>query len=140
VGMVSNVMQGQTNKRILISLIQRSLRNNATDAERTLWRRLRGKQVEGCKFRRQHPCGDYILDFVCLERRLIVELDGSQHFESADYDDARTLFLRSAGFEVLRFWNNQVFRELDGVLEMIRRELVRRTTPSPPNPPPEGEG
>jgi very-short-patch-repair endonuclease len=138
--MVFNVMQGQTSKRILIPRLQRSLRNNATDAERTLWQQLRNKQVGGCKFRRQHPCGNYILDFVCLERRVVVEVDGSQHFEAAGYDNARTLFLRSARFGVLRFWNNQVFRELDGVLEIIRRELANRTTPSPPNPPLEGEG
>jgi very-short-patch-repair endonuclease len=132
-------MQGQTNKQILREHRQRSLRNNATDAERTLWRRLKSRQLEGCKFRRQHPFGDFILDFVCLERRVVVELDGSQHFYAAAYDEARSELLRAARFVVLRFWNNEVFDEINGVLEVIRRELVART-PSPPNPPLEGEG
>jgi very-short-patch-repair endonuclease len=134
-------MQGQTNKQILTAHLQRSLRNGATDAERALWRRLKGRQLEDCKFRRQHPFGDFILDFVCLERRIVVELDGSQHFDASAYDEARSTFLRAAGFVVLRFWNNEVFDEIDGVLEAIRRELVGEArTPSPPNPPLEGEG
>ncbi|HVV96389.1 MAG TPA: endonuclease domain-containing protein [Rhodanobacteraceae bacterium] len=132
-------MQGQTNKQILGEHRQRSLRNNATDAERMLWRRLKSRQLEGCKFRRQHPFGDFILDFVCLERRVVVELDGGQHFDAAAYDEARSELLRAARFVVLRFWNNEVFAEINGVLEVIRRELVTRT-PSPPNPPLEGEG
>jgi very-short-patch-repair endonuclease len=137
----TQAMQGQTNKQILDEHRQRSLRNNATDAERVLRQRLKGRQLERCKFRRQHPFGDYILDFVCLERRIVVELDGSRHFEAAAYDEARSAFLQAAGFVVLRFWNNQVFGEIGGVLEVIRRELVLRgQTPSPPNPPLEGEG
>jgi crossover junction endodeoxyribonuclease RuvC len=92
-------------------------------------------------FRRQHPYGDYIVDFACLERRVMVELDGSQHCDAAPYDEKRSRFLRLAGFKVLRFWNNEVFDELEGVLEVIRRELVARcVNPSPPNPPLEGEG
>ena len=134
-------MQGQTNKKILGTRPQRSLRNEATDAERELWRHLKGRQVEGCKFRRQHPFNNYILDFVCLERYLVVELDGSQHFDAKTYDAARSGFLRSAGLTVLRFWNNDVFGNMEGVLELIRRELATRPrTPSPPNPPLEGEG
>ena len=134
-------MKGQTNRQILDARLQRNLRNMPTDAERLLWRHLKSRQIEGCKFRRQHPYGDYILDFVCLERSLIVELDGSQHIDAAAYDENRSRFLRLAGFEVLRFWNNEVFGELDGVLEVIRRELVTRCgNPSPPNPPLEGEG
>ena len=134
-------MQGQTNKQILREHRPRSLRNSATDAERALWVRLRGRQLERCKFRRQHPFGDYILDFACLERRVVVELDGSQHFDATAYDEARTQFLQAAGFVVLRFWNNEVFGDIDGVLEVIRRELAGRVrTPSPPNPPLEGEG
>jgi very-short-patch-repair endonuclease len=134
-------MQGQTSKQILTEYRPRSLRNNATDAERALWRRLKGRQIERCKFRRQHPFGDFIVDFVCLERRVIVELDGSQHLDAREYDDARSEFLRSAGFVVARFWNNEVLGEIEAVLEVIRRELVARVrTPSPPNPPLEGEG
>ena len=85
--------------------------------------------MRGLKFRRQHPYGDYILDFVCLEAKLIVELDGSQHFEQAEHDAHRTRFLECAGFRVLRFWNNQVLQETDGVLEAIRLALQ---DPSPP--------
>jgi very-short-patch-repair endonuclease len=129
-------MQGQTNKQILREYRQRSLRNNATDAERALWQRLKGRQLESCKFRRQHPFGDFILDFVCLERHVVVELDGSQHFDENAYDQARSQLLQASGFLVLRFWNNEVFGEIDGVLEIIRRELISRVgTPSPPNPP-----
>jgi very-short-patch-repair endonuclease len=133
-------MRGQTNKGILEPKLQRRLRNNATDAERALWQRLRARQLGGCKFRRQHPFGDYILDFVCLERKLVIELDGSQHAEETIKDAARTAFLEFAGFVVLRFWNNQVFEEMDGVMEAIWQALTARHTPSPPNPPLEGEG
>ncbi len=138
---VASTMKGQTNRGILDARLQRNLRNAPTEAERRLWSHLKSRQMEGCKFRRQHPYGDFILDFVCLERRVAIELDGSQHFEAATYDEKRPRFLRLAGFKVLRFWNNEVFGELDGVLEVIRRELVARVeNPSPPNPPLEGEG
>jgi very-short-patch-repair endonuclease len=121
--------------------LQRRLRNAATDAERLLWQRLRGRELDGCKFRRQHPFGDYVVDFVCLERMLIIELDGSQHAERVDADKARTLFLEKAGFRVLRFWNNQVREDMDGVLEAIWRVLRERVQTYPrPNPPLEGEG
>ena len=134
-------MKGQTNRKILDAHLQRELRNAPTDAERLLWRHLKSRQINGCKVRRQHPYGDYILDFVCLERRVVVELDGSQHFDAAMYDEKRSRFLQLAGFKVLRFWNNEVFGELDGVLEVIRRALVGGDeNPSPPNPPLEGEG
>ena len=133
-------MRGQTNKSILEPKLQRWLRNAPTDAEHRLWQRLRGRQIEDCKFRRQHPYGDFILDFVCLERQTVVELDGSQHAESSDRDAARTLALEAAGFRVLRFWNNEVFENIEGVLEAIRQCLESPATPSPPNPPLEGEG
>jgi len=135
-------MKGQTNQQILERSLHRQLRNAPTDAERKLWQRLKGRQLEGCKFRRQHPYGNYILDFACLERALVVELDGSQHMETASKDNERTRFLEAAGFMVLRFWNNEVMGELDGLLEVIQRKLIARATanPSPPNPPLEGEG
>ena len=133
-------MKGQTNSNVLEAHLQRRLRNAPTDAERSLWQRLKNRQLESCKFRRQHPYGDYVLDFVCLERGLVVELYGGQHMDAIAYDERRTLFLEGAQFRVLRFWNNEVFAELDGVLEVIRRELVARATPSPPSPPLEGEG
>jgi len=131
-------VKGQTNQRILEPKLQRRLRSAPTDAEHALWQSLRGRQIENCKFRRQHPFADYILDFVCLERELIVELDGGQH--TAALDAERTQFLEKAGFAVLRFWNNDVFTNRDGVLERIQQSLIARATPSPPNPPLEGEG
>ncbi|OGT87899.1 MAG: DNA (cytosine-5-)-methyltransferase [Gammaproteobacteria bacterium RIFOXYA12_FULL_61_12] len=102
-----------------------------TDAERHLWYRLRGKQVEGLRFRRQHPIGPYVVDFVCLSRRLIVELDGGQHAEQAGYDRTRDSWLSSEGFRVLRFWNDQVFKQTDEVLAVIYSEMERRSFPPP---------
>jgi very-short-patch-repair endonuclease len=133
-------MQGQTNERILSAKLQRGLRNAPTDAEQRLWQRLRGRQLDDCKFRRQHPFGNYILDLVCLERRVVVELDGSQHSTSINYDLQRTHSLENSGFVVLRFWNNQIYENVDGVLEMILLALRATAAPSPPNPPLEGEG
>lgn len=119
-------MQGQTNPAILKAKLQRRLRNASTDAERALWRRLRGRQLEGCKFRRQHPFGDYILDFVCLERKVVVEADGGQHAEQTEDDAIRSRTLEAAGFIVVRFWNNDVFGSMEGVIETICRTLIER--------------
>ncbi|MBC9072676.1 DUF559 domain-containing protein [Thauera sp. CAU 1555] len=107
------------------------LRTTLTDAERKLWQRLRGRQL-GTKFRRQHPFQGYVLDFVCLEHRLVVEVDGSQHAEAVQHDAARTQVLAHAGFRVLRFWNNEVLMETDAVIEAILGAL----NPSPPQPSP----
>jgi very-short-patch-repair endonuclease len=101
------------------------LRNNATDAERLLWSRLRRRQLGEFKFRRQRPIGRYICDFVCLEASVVVELDGSQHVIDAPYDDKRDAFLRSAGFRVLRFWNGDVLSRTDSVVETIYEALYR---------------
>ena len=101
----------------------RDLRRTPTDSERLLWQRLRFWQVDGCKFRRQQPLGRYIVDFVCLQKRLIIELDGGQHAQQADYDKERDGWLRDQGFVVLRFWNNDVLRNIDGVLERIAENL-----------------
>ena len=118
-------MKGQTNPGILKPKLQRNLRNGATDAERRLWQHLRGRQLDGCKFRRQHPFGAYILDFVCLDRMVVVELDGSQHAEHVETDSRRTAFLEISGFTVLRFWNNQVLDDIEGVGEAIWQALQR---------------
>ncbi len=134
------IMEGQTNRKIIEGGLQRELRNNSTDAERALWQKLRGRQLDGMKFRRQHPFGDYILDFACLETKLAIELDGGQHAEAVAYDNERTRTLEKSGFVVLRFWNNEVFENMDGVLDVIWRTLRERANPSPPNPPLEGEG
>ncbi|MBI4840274.1 MAG: endonuclease domain-containing protein [candidate division NC10 bacterium] len=104
----------------------RALRSNPTDAERALWKHLRLRQLEGEKFRRQQPLGRYVVDFVCLEKRLIVELDGGQHAEQVARDTERTAWLERQGFRVLRFWNHQVLNETDAVREAIREVLSRR--------------
>jgi very-short-patch-repair endonuclease len=101
------------------------LRNNATIAERLLWNRLRGRQLGGFRFRRQRPIGNYVCDFVCLSESVVVELDGSQHVEQADYDAQRDAFLKSSGFRVLRFWNGDVMERLETVLETIHEALYR---------------
>ena len=97
----------------------RKLRRNLTDAERRLWSILRGRRLNRFKFRRQQPIGGYIVDFVCFERRLVIEVDGSQHQEQVGYDEERTRWLNSQGFEVLRLWNNQVLSDPDSVSEAI---------------------
>jgi len=113
----------------------RALRRDQTDAERFLWKRLRKKQILGYKFRRQHPLGNYILDFVCLEARLVIEVDGSQHSNDEYYDEKRTRYLDRSGFRVLRFWNNEVLEDPDSVLEIIYRELERDILPPPGSSP-----
>ena len=132
---------GQTNAKIHANRLQRKLRNDMTAAERTLWGILRGRQVSGCKFRRQHPFGDYILDFVCLENKLIIEVDGGQHSECEEYDTARTMALQKSGFQVVRFWNNDVLQEIEPVKEKIWLAVQERNNTHPhPDPPLEGEG
>jgi len=103
----------------------KDLRFASTEAEARLWRHLRAERLRGFKFRRQQPLGDYIVDFVCFERKLIVEVDGSQHVERAMEDNERTAWLESQGFTVLRFWNDAVLRDTDDVLEEILRMLGR---------------
>ncbi len=134
-------MKAQTNSAIIGRQLQRTLRCHMTDAEIRLWQRLRSRQLAGCKFRRQHPYLDYVLDFVCLERCLIVEVDGGQHLEN-ERDQARDWRLQDAGFQVLRFWNNQVLQETDAVVEAIWIALQSAAViPHPhPNPPLEGIG
>ncbi len=103
----------------------RELRNNPTEAERTLWKHLRLRQLDGYKFRRQQPLGPYIVDFVCFEKRLVIELDGGQHSEQAAYDSERTAWLRRQGFVILRFWDDQVFKETEAVKECIFEALCK---------------
>ena len=101
----------------------RTLRRCSTDAERVLWRHLRDGQIEGHKFRRQEQIGRFIVDFVCYERHLVVEADGGQHAIEYDKDEERTAWLNSQGFTVLRFWNNEILTNSEGVLERICEEL-----------------
>ena len=101
----------------------RTLRRDSTDAESKLWQAIRGRQLANAKFRRQAPLGGYVADFVCLEARLIVELDGGQH--SPEVDAGRTAFLEAQGFRLIRFWNNDVLSNTEGVLQLIEAELRR---------------
>jgi len=107
--------------------IAKKLRINSTDTEKYLWKYLRGKQLTGFKFRRQHTIGKYIVDFVNLERRIIIELDGGQHLENKK-DKLRDKWLKERGYDVLRFWDNKVLTNIEGVLEVIREKLL---SPSP---------
>lgn len=100
----------------------RQLRKNPTDAEQKLWWRLRQRQIDGCKFRRQHPIGGYIVDFACVERGLIIEADGGQHAENPN-DLLRTQRLEALGWRVLRFWNNDILGNADGVVAVILQAL-----------------
>jgi very-short-patch-repair endonuclease len=100
-----------------------ALRKNPTDAERNLWAHLRLRQLAGYKFRRQHPIGPYIVDFICIESMLIIEVDGGQHDESKCYDFKRDKWLEKKGFRVLRFWNNEVLTSIENVIEVIAGEL-----------------
>jgi very-short-patch-repair endonuclease len=104
---------------------RKELRNSSTVAETVLWKYLRGRQLDGNKFRRQSSVGPYIVDFFCPEKRVVVELDGARHFGPAagDYDDRRTRYLEERGIKVIRFENRRLYRDLEGVLEDIRKAL-----------------
>ncbi|MDL2338276.1 MAG: endonuclease domain-containing protein [Pseudomonadota bacterium] len=123
------------------------LRTGMTDAERRLWSRLRGEQL-GVKFRRQHPLGGYVLDFACLDPKVVIEVDGAQHLDQVGYDDRRSAWLAERGFLVLRFWANEVLSETDAVVSRIVDLLMGSPHPNPPpvgegvkcSPPPAGEG
>ncbi len=106
----------------MIRKLARDLRRNQTDAERKLWHFLHDRQF-GDKFRRQHPIGSYIADFCCIEKQLIIELDGGQHAERQVQDKQRTEKLSQRGFKMLRFWNNDVLNRTESVLEAIRQAL-----------------
>ncbi len=102
----------------------RQLRRNATDAERALWQEIRRRQLGGYRFRRQHPVGEYIVDFFCFEKGRVIELDGGDHAEQNEYDVNRTRYLESQGFMVLRFWNAQVMQEMEAVKQAILDSLI----------------
>jgi very-short-patch-repair endonuclease len=97
----------------------RRMRHEPTKAERLLWQKLRGRQLGGYKFRRQHPIGNYIVDFYCAETKLIIEIDGDVHAYQEAYDAERTADLEALGYRVVRFWNEQVLKEMDGVVGVI---------------------
>jgi very-short-patch-repair endonuclease len=113
--------------------IARRLRSNQTDAETVLWKHVRNRQVDGFKFVRQEPIGGYVCDFVCRDRRLVVEVDGGQHNGSAA-DVVRDECLSAQGYRILRFWNNDVLGNLEGVLSMIQTALVEAAPHPDPLP------
>ncbi len=104
----------------------RRLRREQTPAEGLLWQNLRAKRLNGAKFRRQHPIGNQIVDFCCLKHRLVVEIDGGQHADEVEKDAARTARLEAHGFKVIRFWNDDVLNNLEGVLTSIADALRER--------------
>jgi very-short-patch-repair endonuclease len=140
----SSPLRGEGWERVIKLMAKRfthlakNLRKRSTDVERLLWSRLRAGRFEGLKFRRQHPIGQYIADFVCLERKLIIELDGGQHALADEIlkDRQRDAWLEKEGYTVVRFWDNDVLMNTSGVLDVIREKLYR--TPSPQSPPLEG--
>jgi very-short-patch-repair endonuclease len=114
------------------------MRLEPTDAERKLWWHLRHRlSLPSSHFRRQVRLGPYIVDFVCHRLKLIIEVDGGQHAVQSKRDDARTRFLKQEGYRVLRFWNNEVLANIDGVLELIQSAILATPTPTPPH---KGEG
>ena len=108
--------------------LARNLRKNQTVAEQILWYQLRNRRFLNYKFRRQYSVEPYIADFICLELKLIIEIDGSQHYDQFDKDTERTLFLNQRGFKIVRFWNNELFDNLEGVLERIRLGVEKQKT------------
>jgi very-short-patch-repair endonuclease len=117
-------------KDIMINHV-RELRQNSSEAEKRIWYFLRARRLGGYKFRRQHLIHPYIVDFVCLEKKLIIELDGGQHTLQVHYDEVRTTFLQSQGYKVLRFWNNEAIKETRTVLDSIFAELKSSSASSP---------
>ena len=101
----------------------RQLRRKATDAERLLWKHLRMRQLGAYKFRRQQPIGSYIVDFICFEQRLIIELDGGQHTDQVEYDGKRTAWLKERGYRVLRYWNHNVLK----TIEVVMADILEKT-------------
>ena len=107
------------------TILARNLRKNSTIQERRLWNLLKNKQFYNLKFKRQQPIGDYIVDFVCREAKIIIEIDGGQHnfSENIELDKIRTEFLNSLGYKVIRFWNNEIYENINGVLEKLKQEI-----------------
>ena len=113
-------------------IFRRELRKKQTEVEKKLWRYLRSKQFESLKFRRQEQIGQYIVDFVCFKINLIIELDGSQHIDDKEKDEIRDKWFKSQGFTILRFWNNEVMKNIEGVLSSIHTYCVDHPPLTPP--------
>jgi very-short-patch-repair endonuclease len=110
----------------------RQLRKNSTDAESLIWNNLRNRSLEGVKFRRQQSFGPYIVDFIAVEKKLVVELDGGQHVTNKALDEDRDQYIETEGYRILRFWNNEVLENTEGVLERIRQEILKGYPLTPP--------
>ena len=108
-----------------IKKIAKTLRKNSTIQEKRLWNLLKNRQFHNLKFKRQSPIGKYVVDFICHERKLIIELDGGQHNENKNIENdiERTNFLESLGFKVIRFWNNNIYKNIDGVITEIEKHI-----------------
>ena len=108
-----------------VLLNAKNLRHNMTKEEVKLWNKLKNRQLLNLKFRRQVPIGKYVVDFLCIDKKLIIELDGGQHNEpnNIKYDEIRTEYLKEQGYKVLRFWNNEVWNNIEGVIETIINEV-----------------
>ncbi len=120
-----------------------TLRQNMTDAENRIWYYLRNRRLGGYKFVREHVIGHYIADFVCREKKLIIEIDGGQHMDAIEYDLLRTKDLESRGYRVLRIWNHEVFKNIQGVMDSVLNLLEAVPTPNTLIPQPfslKGEG
>jgi very-short-patch-repair endonuclease len=108
-----------------LASLAKNLRKNQTDVEKLLWQKLKARQIEGVKFRRQQPIGDFVVDFVSFEKRLIIELDGGQHTVMRKQDIERDKVFIEKGYKVLRFWNSDVLENERGVLEVIRENCMK---------------
>ena len=107
------------------TILARNLRKNATIQERWLWNLLKNRQFHKLKFKRQQPIGDYIVDFICKEAKIIIEIDGGQHNEpeNIEYDKTRTEYLKNLGYKVIRFWNNEIYENIEGVVLRLKEEI-----------------
>jgi very-short-patch-repair endonuclease len=130
----SGLGEGVFHVKVALTKTARKLRHNTTDTELRLWHALRNRQVRDFKFKRQAPQGPYIIDFLCIEAKLIVEVDGGQHSGRAVADQIRTAHLEQGGYRVLRFWNSEVLTNLEGVLEIIADELGAKSPLTQPSP------
>ena len=104
--------------------LARQLRKEPTQAERRLWSVLRGNKLNGVSFRRQHAIGKYIVDICAVKKKMVIELDGSQHVEQSEYDIQRTAYLKSQGYKVMRFWNDQVMKDMESIIRSIEAALI----------------
>lgn len=130
--------QGEGENMGRLTSLAKTLRKKTTDTESDLWYYLRAKRFERIKFRRQHPIGSYIVDFVCLDRRVIIELDGSQHIGEKEKDNKRDEWLKREGYQVLRFFDNEFYENQEEILEQIYQACFFH--PPPLSPSPQGRG